>query len=58
MRTEEERKILNFPRTFWTANVIELFERGAYYAVASFVLISARYLIADLQPDPTFSELC
>ena len=28
-----------FPRSFWTANVTELFERGAYYAVASFIVI-------------------
>jgi proton-dependent oligopeptide transporter, POT family len=28
-----------FPRTFWTANVTELFERAAYYAMASFVVI-------------------
>lgn len=28
-----------FPSTFWTANVIELFERAAFYAMASFVVI-------------------
>ena len=28
-----------FPKVFWAANVIELFERGAYYAMASFVVI-------------------
>ncbi len=28
-----------FPRTFWTANLTELFERGAYYAMASFVVL-------------------
>ena len=28
-----------FPRTFWTANLTELFERGAYYSMASFVVI-------------------
>jgi len=28
-----------FPRVFWTANLTELFERSAYYAVASFVVI-------------------
>ncbi len=28
-----------FPRTFWTANVTELIERGAYYAMASFVVL-------------------
>ena len=28
-----------FPKTFWTANVTELIERGAYYAMASFVVL-------------------
>jgi POT family proton-dependent oligopeptide transporter len=28
-----------FPHAFWTANVTELFERGAYYAMASFVVL-------------------
>jgi len=28
-----------FPRIFWTANVTELFERAAYYSMASFVVI-------------------
>ncbi len=28
-----------FPMTFWTANFTELFERGAYYAMASFVVL-------------------
>ncbi len=39
----------NFPRTFWIANLVELFERGAYYAVASFVVI---YLHEVLNMDP------
>jgi len=29
----------SFPPTFWTANLTELFERGAYYAMASFVVL-------------------
>ena len=29
----------SFPRSFWTANITELFERGAYYAMASFVVL-------------------
>ncbi|PLX24400.1 MAG: hypothetical protein C0600_13080 [Ignavibacteria bacterium] len=29
----------SFPITFWTANLTELFERGAYYAMASFVVL-------------------
>ena len=28
-----------FPRTYWTANTTELFERAAYYSMASFVVI-------------------
>jgi dipeptide/tripeptide permease len=28
-----------FPRVFWTANLTELFERAAYYSMASFVVI-------------------
>jgi proton-dependent oligopeptide transporter, POT family len=28
-----------FPASFWTANVTELFERAAYYSMASFVVI-------------------
>jgi dipeptide/tripeptide permease len=28
-----------FPSSFWSANAIELFERAAYYAMASFVVI-------------------
>ena len=41
-----------FPATFWTANTIELFERAAYYAVASFVVI---YLNETLGMAPTKS---
>lgn len=35
----EEVKKESFPRSFWTANVTELFERAAYYAMASFVVL-------------------
>jgi len=28
-----------FPATFWTANTVEIFERAAYYAMASFMVI-------------------
>ena len=34
----EEPKV-PFPPVFWTANVTELFERAAYYSMASFVVI-------------------
>lgn len=32
-RSTEKKKGWNFPRAFWTANTVELFERAAYYAV-------------------------
>jgi len=47
-----ESKPVRFPATFWTANTIELFERGAYYAMASFVVI---YLTENLGMSPTFA---
>lgn len=36
--SENENKA-SFPGSFWSANTIELFERAAFYAVASFVVI-------------------
>lgn len=41
MNTENtnEMEQKGFPRSFWTANLTELFERGAYYAMASFVVL-------------------
>ena len=41
-----------FPRTFWTANTVELFERAAYYAMASFMVI---YLKETLGMRPTLA---
>jgi POT family proton-dependent oligopeptide transporter len=41
-----------FPSTFWTANSIELFERAAYYAMASFMVI---YLNETLGMRPTLA---
>jgi dipeptide/tripeptide permease len=37
--THEAAAVQPFPRAFWTANVTELFERAAYYSMASFVVI-------------------
>jgi len=34
-----DEKQNRFPAVFWTANVTELFERAAYYSMASFVVI-------------------
>ena len=39
MENTKEIKKDGFPRSFWTANLTELFERGAYYAMASFVVL-------------------
>ena len=39
MENTQEIKKESFPRSFWTANLTELFERGAYYAMASFVVL-------------------
>lgn len=39
MENKEKTKSTGFPRSFWTANLTELFERGAYYAMASFVVL-------------------
>jgi dipeptide/tripeptide permease len=41
-----------FPRSFWTANTIELFERAAYYSMASFMVI---YLHETLGMRPAFA---
>ncbi|MDH7515539.1 MAG: MFS transporter [Bacteroidota bacterium] len=38
-RDDRREKQTPFPTTFWTANLTELFERGAYYAMASFVVL-------------------
>jgi POT family proton-dependent oligopeptide transporter len=43
-----------FPHSFWTANVIELFERAAYYSMASFMVI---YLHETLGMRPTVATL-
>ncbi len=36
---ETQTAVQPFPGSFWTANVTELFERAAYYSMASFVVI-------------------
>lgn len=36
-----------FPRTFWTANVMELFERGAYYGMNSVLAIYLTTSVAE-----------
>jgi len=46
------KKKAKFPSTFWAANAVELFERAAYYAVASFVVI---YFHEVLGMSPTFA---
>jgi dipeptide/tripeptide permease len=39
MTSDAQSKPAPFPSSFWSANTIELFERAAYYAMASFVVI-------------------
>lgn len=47
-----------FPATYWTANVIELFERAAYYSMASFVVIYLGQLgLGDYWPSTLNSVL-
>lgn len=43
---------ISFPKIFWTANTIELFERAAYYSMASFMVI---YLKEVLGMSPTLA---
>jgi dipeptide/tripeptide permease len=50
--TEKKAIKTKFPATFWTANSIELFERAAYYSMASFMVI---YLKEVLGMRPTFA---
>jgi len=42
---KESKGIGSFPRTFWIANVMELFERGAYYGMNS---VLAVYLVTKV----------
>lgn len=54
MSGRNPRKRLSFPRVFWIANVMELFERGAYYGMNSVLAI---YLTTQLvNGGPGFSE--
>jgi POT family proton-dependent oligopeptide transporter len=50
--TDATRPQPRFPGTFWTANVTELFERAAYYSMASFMVI---YLTETLGMSPTMA---
>jgi len=50
--TDEPTVKPKFPATFWTANTIELFERAAYYSMASFMVI---YLKESLGMTPSFA---
>ena len=50
--SDEKTAKPKFPRVFWAANTIELFERAAYYSMASFMVI---YLKESLGMRPTFA---
>jgi POT family proton-dependent oligopeptide transporter len=43
-----------FPGTFWAANTVELFERAAYYAVASFVVVYLHEMFGMAPTKATF----
>jgi POT family proton-dependent oligopeptide transporter len=43
-----------FPGTFWTANTIEIFERAAYYAMASFMVIYLKETLGMTPSTATF----
>jgi dipeptide/tripeptide permease len=43
-----------FPATFWTANTIEIFERAAYYAMASFMVIYLKETLGMTPATATF----
>ena len=43
-----------FPKTFWTANSIELFERAAYYSMASFMVIYLKEILGMRPTVATF----
>ena len=54
MNGNSQKQSLSFPRAFWIVNVMELFERAAYYGMNSVLAI---YLTASaLQGGPGFSE--
>jgi dipeptide/tripeptide permease len=47
---EQEKKtglLRSFPKTFWVANVMELFERAAYYGLNSVLAIYLTNTIKD-----------
>ncbi|MBN2243411.1 MAG: MFS transporter, partial [Acidobacteria bacterium] len=54
MSGRNPRMKLSFPRVFWIANVMELFERGAYYGMNSVLAIYLTTRLVD--GGPGFSE--
>jgi len=52
--TDAQPNKQKFPMSFWTANTIELLERAAYYAMASFMVI---YLKESLGMSPSTATL-
>ena len=44
---EQKTGIGSFPKSFWVANVMELFERGAYYGLNSLLAIYLSGKVAD-----------
>ena len=44
---KKENILSSFPRSFWLANIMELFERGAYYGMNSVLAIYLTDAMAD-----------
>ena len=49
-RTAQVRARRGFPATFWTANVMELFERAAYYGMNSVLAVYLTRSVAERRP--------
>jgi len=52
--SEPQTAKVKFPATFWTANTVELFERAAYYAMASFMVIYLKETLGMSPQTATF----
>jgi len=48
MKEKKKNMLFSFPRSFWLANIMEFFERGAYYGMNSVLAI---YLVKHLKFD-------
>jgi dipeptide/tripeptide permease len=44
-KVKKKNILTTFPRTFWVGNLMELFERGAYYGLNALLAV---YLVKEL----------